>query len=382
MLKAFFFAMAASRAPLLFGRRQVAVWSSLAEQLAELRLEEEAKRAPKEASVTPPPLAPPPKEEASLAPPKEASLGKNETDVASLAATVAAIGALGLVLPTESLELAALAAAASGYWAVSRDDAAVGELVRTLGRLGESTVRKGLETAFGPPATPASSDADGEATRDAAPDAAGDVERTEPKGVQKKVNEVQQTVAVDEKTQQSDHQHDKVVVVRDRAVSDARRGGRLDGASSSSSSRRPSRPLRPRDAYLERRAATRELKAVDEAERLLRASETELRAVLAEKKAPVVEDQEDVLRQALDGIDVVRSTFRASRAATPAAERELHNLEKELRRRQASLRASKDDPKKEAKALQAIHHQLDDLARRRTNARARLASASVVAAVF
>ena len=299
--------------------RGVVVRSSLAEQLTELRHDELRH------------------EEAS----KKVVKKENATtmDLTSVAATVAAISALGMVLPTETLEMAALAAVSAGY-AASRNDTGVGELVRALGRLGESTVRKGLETAFGEPEV---------ATKPTV------VEVTKPMPVPFVMPPTTTTTTT------------TPVVVDERK-------------------RPPKRPLRARDASVERAAARRELDQVDAEERDLRRSETQLRAALAARHTHLTIDESQLttLSQALDGIAVVRSTFRASQAMTPAAERELQALEAQLRQRQADVRALQYDADPYAararvvSALSAIQFDLDNLARRRAYARSRLARASIV----
>lgn len=231
-------------------------------------------------------------------------------------------------VPATDLELAAVVAVSAAY-AASRNDTSVGELLRAVGRLGESTVRKGLNATFGPPTS---------------------------------------TTLQAQPSMPLPKQPQPIEVSRPRREV-------------------PPRPLDARSAAAVRAEARRELEAVSIAERDLRLFETQLRAAVARKAKRTSSPpcDHEALGVAIRSLDNVKATLNSE--ATDNMARDLRNgldkFESKLRHRQTQLRAILYDAdhdahaKRREQALANLNHELKILTARRQAATAKLAQASV-----
>lgn len=282
----------------------------------------------------PPPTLPQPRRVVSI---NAVEKGSKKVDMSSLAAAVAGLSTLGLLIPATDLELATVVAVSAGY-AATQNDTSVGELVRAVGRLGESTLRKGLDATFGEPT-------------DSGPEL------------------VNATIEVFEATKEE--------------LPPSPPPPRL-------TKRLSSRPLDAKTAAGLRDEARRELERIEASERELRLLETRLRAARREKrvaKERTVEKPDHAkLGLAIESLERVKSTLNSH--ITPHApprnlDKGLDLFEMQLRDRETHVRASLDEAdldtrrKRQERALEELSHQLRILDMRRKAARAKLARASV-----
>jgi len=325
--------------------------SSLAEQLTELRLENEQIQTVEEDKEFDKVLS-----KLSIEDEQVETNDKQENkelDVSSLAAAVAAVAALGVIVPATDLELAALAAASAGY-AISRNDTNLSGLVRSLGRLGESTVRMGLDVAF-------------------------------PK------NQKSSLQAAVVATSRGGY--------RDLAEDDVLNDMTLPPAKSFTEKQIPTkknvpRIPRPREAITICEEARIELERIASLERELRERETQLRAALATKPRPAPKappgllDQSPRLEKALEGLANLRTATRMIEQESATKEKlniQLQQLEQQFRARQVELRTAIYDVRAHSESRQRIQNALNNvqeelnlLTKRRGAARERLARASAI----